>query len=527
MIPHGRGATIMLATAAPLVKLAPDTTPEQQCGVRDIDQALTIFWTLVERLRHAAEDEQPIHQVEEVIFRDVLKIGLALLRAFLALSGNGDVGSTLTVLGDCPGGPPQALPRLEASRSRPYLSVFGDVTIERVGYGHDRLEVAPLDARLHRPRRQYSYLLQQWLGAFVIDDAHAEAVTKLRTILGLSIPVKASEDLNREQASDVELLQDSLPVPESSQEGSIVVVSADCKGVPLIRSALAAGDEGVDEAQEPPTSSSPHHRRGKGEKATRKPMAAVGAVYTIEPFTRTSDEVIDELQRKKAQKRRPHPQHQRVRADLLVGKVSLFLWLADELCRRNPEGAKPVVFLSDGERALHDRQGESLPEGVTCVLDLLHVMEKLWKVAWCLFEETTQKAEAEQWVEDRLRMLLDGKVGYVVGGLRQTLTKRKLRGSGRKTVREVIGYFDRNRSRMRYDEYLAAGYPIGSGVIEGACRHLVKDRLERAGMRWHPDGAQAMLDLRATYLNGEWEAFWTYHVEQEDDRLYRKIRKTG
>jgi hypothetical protein len=157
-------------------------------------------------------------------------------------------------------------------------------------------------------------------------------------------------------------------------------------------------------------------------------MAAVGAVYTIEPFARTTDEVIDELQRKEAKERRPRPQHKRVRADLLVSKVSLFLWLADELCRRNPEGARPVVFLSDGERALHDRQGKYLPEGVTCILDLLHVMERLWKVAWCLFEEGTQKAEARRWVEDRLRMLLDGKVGYVIGGLRQTLTKRKLRG---------------------------------------------------------------------------------------------------
>src|SRR3954453_23867308 len=88
-------------------------------------------------------------------------------------------------------------------------------------------------------------------------------------------------------------------------------------------------------------------------------------------------------------------------------------------------------------------------------------------------------------------------------------------------------YFDGNRSRMRYDEYLAAGYPIGRGVIEGACRHLVKGRLERAGMRWLPERAQAMLDLRATYLNGEWDAFWSYHVEQEDDRLYRKLRKFG
>ena len=106
----------------------------------------------------------------------------------------------------------------------PTSPIFGEVTIERVGYGHDRLDAAPLDARLHLPRRQYSHLLQKWLGAFVIDDAHAEAVRKLRMILGITIPVKASEDLNREQASDVEPFQDRLPVPEPSPGGSRLVV---------------------------------------------------------------------------------------------------------------------------------------------------------------------------------------------------------------------------------------------------------------------------------------------------------------
>jgi hypothetical protein len=186
-----------------------------------------------------------------------------------------------------------------------------------------------------------------------------------------------------------------------------------------------------------------------------------------------------------------------------------------------------LIFLSDGERALHDRQGEYLPENAIGILDLFHVMERLWKAAWCFFEESTQKREAHEWVEKELRMLLEGKVGYVVGGLRQMMTKRGLKGTRRKTVREVAGYFERNRARMKYDEYLAAGYPIGSGVVEGACRHLVKDRLERAGMRWYPDGAQAMLNLRATYLNGDWDSFWAYHVEQEDGRLYRKLGETG
>src|SRR3954447_7042571 len=151
----------MLAAAALTVKLAPDTTPEQRSCAQDIGQALTIFWNLVERLQDAADREQPIHQVEEIIFRDVLTMGLALLRSFLTASGDGDVGPMLTIPGETPDEPPHVLPRLDEPRSRTYLSVFGEVTIKRVGYGADRLDAAPLDARLHRPRRQYSHLLQK------------------------------------------------------------------------------------------------------------------------------------------------------------------------------------------------------------------------------------------------------------------------------------------------------------------------------------------------------------------------------
>jgi len=508
----------MLAAATPTVKIPAPSTPEQAA----ISQALGNFWILVERIRAAADRRQPIHEVEETIFRDLMALGRPLLGAFLAASGDGDVGPTLSVAAAKASEPPRVLPRLDDRRTRVYLSVFGDVPVTRVCYGEGRVEATPLDERLHLPRRQYSYLLQRWLGTFVVDDAHAEAVKKLETILGVTIAVKASEDLNREQADDVAAYQNHLPTPVPTAEGPILVVTADCKGVPLVRSALPP-----DKAAEPPLPAPANRRRGKGEKANKKKMAAVGAVYTIKPFERTADDVINEVERKQAAATRPVPSNKRVRAELLVGKVALFLWLADEVIRRNPEGAKPVVFLSDGERALHDRQEEYLPENVTCVLDLYHVLEKLWKAAWCFFDEATQKREAHLWVEKELRMLLEGKVSYVIGGLRQMMTKRELKGLRRKTVREVANYLAWNRARMRYDEYLAKGYPIGSGVVEGACRHLVRDRLERAGMRWRPEGAQAMLDLRGTYLNGEWEAFWVYHVEKEDERLYGGLRKTG
>src|SRR5271157_2911224 len=130
------------------------------------------------------------------------------------MAGSGDVGPTVVVAGDSPTDPDRELPRLEPARTRPYLSIFGEIRIERTCYGHDRVEAVPLDAQRHLPQRQYSYLLQQWLGAFVVDDAHAEAIRKLGTILGLDITVKASEDLNFEQASDVEVFQDRLAVPD-------------------------------------------------------------------------------------------------------------------------------------------------------------------------------------------------------------------------------------------------------------------------------------------------------------------------
>lgn len=512
----------MLTTTTAAVKFALPSTPEQAACSKDIDEGLKTFWSVVERVRHAADEQQAIHQVEETIFRSLLVMGRWLLRAYLDMAGTGDVGPTLTVRGDATSEADQQLPRLDQLHERPYLSIFGAMAIERTCYGHGRVEAAPLDGRLHLPRRQYSYLLQQWLGTFVVDDAHAEAIRKLGTILGVEIAVKASEDLNREQASDVEVFQDRLPVPGGTTEAPLLVVTADCKGVPLVRKALPP-DKAADGTPPAPVK----RRRGKGQKANKKKMAAVGAVYTIEPFVRTAGDVIEEVMRKEAHERRPSPRNKRLRADLLVGKVALFLWLADEVIRRNPRGSKPVIFLSDGERALHDRQSEYLPEGTVCILDLFHVMERLWKVAWCFFEEGTQKHEAHQWVEGRLERLLEGKVDSLIRGLRYQATQRGLKGQRRKTVAEAADYFESNRDRMKYDEYLASGYPIGSGVAEGACRHLVKDRMERTGMRWLPSGAQAMLDLRATYLNGEWDAFWNFHVTQEDERLYGKIREAG
>src|SRR5438132_447926 len=172
----------MLTTAAATVKLALPGTPEQAACSTKIDEGLKTFWNVVEHVQHAADQQQPIHHVEEAVFRSLLVIGRRLLEAFLDMAGTGDVGPTLTVAADAPSDPDRELPRLDRPYERPYLSIFGELAIERICYGRERVEAVPLDARLHLPRRQYSYLLQQWLGLFVVDDAHAEAIRKLGTI---------------------------------------------------------------------------------------------------------------------------------------------------------------------------------------------------------------------------------------------------------------------------------------------------------------------------------------------------------
>jgi hypothetical protein len=244
-------------------------------------------------------------------------------------------------------------------------------------------------------------------------------------------------------------------------------------------------------------------------------------------FVRRAEDIIDEVLREEKAKRRPEPQHKHVWAEMtrevgeieVTAKEGLFCHLYAESVARNLGHDRPVICLLDGERALWDAQEVYFPEAVG-ILDLFHVLEQLWAVAHCFHAEGSD--EAKQFVEHRLRDLLQGRVGYVISGLRKRLRAEKLSGQRRKVVRSAVEYLTNNRSHMRYDEYLAAGYPIGSGVAEGACRHLVKDRMEQTGMRWTVEGAQAMLHVRALYLNDQWGEFLEFRVVQEQARLYQR-----
>jgi hypothetical protein len=293
------------------------------------------------------------------------------------------------------------------------------------------------------------------------------------------------------------------------------VSSADGKGVVMRR-----------ELDEP----APKAHRTKGDKASRKEMAIVGAVYTVDRFVRTPEQMVAALfgdDREEPKVQRPRPCGKQVVANLthtqadgtVRGLEETYTWMQEEMWRRNRGFVKEMVHICDGQEALWDARQEHLPLcNMTDVLDILHVTPRLWQAAHVFHAEKSDAAE--QFVRLRLLKVLQGKVDLVIRGLREMGTKRGIKGAQKKTLDKVCNYLENNRARMQYDEYLAKGYPIASGVIEGACRHLVKDRMERAGMHWRRQGAQAMLDVRSIYVNEDWEAYQNYRITRETQRMY-------
>jgi hypothetical protein len=461
---------------------------------------------MIQLVSPSAQPGRSIDQVERDLWPSVLAVGRHLLEAFVAGHGQGDLGPTCEH-----GGRP--LRRLEPLPPRRYVSVFGELTIRRCVYGTregQKHQVVPLDAVLGLPDGDWSYLLQEWDQAFCVQGSYEQSRRTVERVLKIGQSVRSLEQMNVSMSASVRPYGDAQRAPAADEEGSILVLTADGKGVPM---------------RGPAGGSPPQGRRTKGPKAYQTRQACVGAVYTIAPFVRTADQVVEQWARQRCRSDRPAPQHKRVRAELtrpiegvqVNGKDQIFGWFVEQVRGRNPSGTKPVVCLMDGDRALWKKLAHCL-KGVICILDLFHVMQRLWAAAHCFYPEGS--AAAQGFVTDRLRRILQGDVGRVIGGLRQMGTKHRLRGSRRRRLSEAIGYLHRNRRLMKYDQYLTAGYPIGSGVVEGACRHLVKDRMQQTGMRWRVPGAQAMLDLRAIYLNGDWEDFQRYRISQEHQRLY-------
>lgn len=481
-----------------------------------------------------------LHLVEGGLLRKLMQIGLAALKKLIELHGTGEVGPTYT-----PGGEPEQH-RQPQTKSRDYHSVFGMLEIERTVYtcGCKQQEFAPLDAVLGLPEGKFSYHLQDVAQMLGVDLAWEKSRQVLKRLLGCNIPVDSLERMNRHMAEATADYQAQRPLPAAGEEGELFVISGDGKGIPMRREKAADEAAPGQEPEREPVSSHILPSAQRGPLPGRKQMSVVGAIYSVDRFERTPEEILQALFREAPaegglKKARPEPVGKHVWAALdevlPVTEVchhdgtpltfpavdATFNQLAEEHLRRDPLRTRPLVRVMDGEARLWATADIYLPLGRhpddADVLDILHVSQHLWKAAKVLAQG---RQPQEAFLHDKLEQILNGGVHNVIKGLRALATRRNLRGPALQTVSAVCGYFSRHTGRMRYDEYLKKGYPIASGVIEGACRHLVKDRLERTGMRWIRDGAQAMLNTRSLWLNDEWDAFQTHYTQREINRLY-------
>ena len=227
--------------------------------------------------------------------------------------------------------------------------------------------------------------------------------------------------------------------------------------------------------------------------------------------------------------RRPRPQGKRLWAEMAAAREGLltsgsefvFIEMAIDVQTRDPDRQRTLVCLMDGEQKLWDLQREWLGRSVE-ILDLFHSLERVRVVSKIV--QPKDKSRREAWVSDQLRDLLTGKVETVIRRWRrlqrEAHASKRWTASNKATMTSAIGYFCSNRHRMRYAEYLSQGYPIGSGMAEGACRNVVKDRMDCTGMHWRLAGARAMLKTRALYLNGEWDDFVEFRIRKEQEALY-------
>lgn len=481
------------------------------------DSLIELARRLEDLVHEAARDGRALHEVERRIFDSVLKMGRSATEMFLQAQGNGDLGET------CCTESGQTLFRSAESVKRPLQTVFGRHTIWAYVYApgaHEKIALRPVDARLQLSDRQTSYLLEEFSQYFCVDQAFKQAAQGIELVLNQKVTVDLLERTNRGMGAQADEFLDHLPIPPANQEGELLVVTGDGKGVPLVKEdarSLAAFEDRPDR---------PGNRR----------MATLAGVYSVDRYVRTPEEIVAALFRdgdRPQGGKRPQPRFKHLRACfakaydtdtdqpiIVSGAFEAFCWANSQIAQRRKTD-QLLIRLMDGQKSQWDMSNvclESVPtHQIVDILDVLHVSLYVWRAAAVFYNQFEHR---EAFARDRLLRILKGDVRGVITGLRHMATQRGLTGQKRREIDTICGYFENNIQRMRYDEYLRQGYPIATGVIEGACRHLVKDRMERSGMRWRLDGAQAMLNVRAVWQSAYWDEFQTHRIRNEQARSH-------
>jgi hypothetical protein len=411
--------------------------------------------------------------------------------------------------------------------SRPMVSIVGLLDIPRFAYQAQGVEgLHPMDAALNLPCELYSHVVRRVVAERVACDSYEDAATTVSDRTGVAIGKRQVEQMAARAAQEFDAFYSLREVAEESTS-DLLVLTFDGKGIPMRREDLRPETRAAAEA----TPKRLRTRLTKGEKRHRKRMAEVAAIYTVAPYVRSPADVLADLRPVRDVERdrsRPRPRDKRVWASITKTARAVIRDAFEHARRRDPGFKRTWVVLVDGNHdqlRLVNKAARKLGVAVTIVVDLIHVLEYLWKAAYAFHQDGSK--DAEHWVQQRLMWLLQGEAAKVSDNLRRNARNAKLEGPALKPVKACLRYLRGVREHIAYDRALAAGLPIATGVIEGACRYLVKDRMERTGARWSLVGAEAVLRLRALRASGDLDDYWTFHLEREHQRNHLRRYADG
>lgn len=500
-------------------------TAARRLAVNDtFREAEQSFGQLVNDLRSGERLQMDMSDLEALLDERGKELMRQLLQAHLDLRAQGSVQEP--VVGA------DGVERTEARASgRNLETIFGTVRVKRERfYETGSIGLSPLDAELNLPPERASLAVQRRIAEEAARAPYDDVVEVLENSTGASVAKRQVEEIAARAACDFDEFYETqreapeLGNPEPAPE--IVILSTDGKGVVVRKEDLRPATRKAAEKKPKPRLDK---RLSRGEKRHRKRMATVAAVYTVAPFVRTPEDVLAMLaatEEPAIKARRPKPDRKRVWASLEHDVEDVLTEVFAEALARDPSIEAKWAALVDGNEtqiAALKAQAEDYGIPLTIVLDIIHVIERLWKAGTAFEQEGTKRLEA--WVSERLLEILRGKSSNVAAGMRRSATKRGLDQNTRKPVDACADYLLKYRDFMRYHEYLAHGLPIATGVIEGTCRHLVGRRME-PGL-WSLGGAEAVLKLRALRQSGDFDEYWAYHEEREFKRNHQDAYLDG
>jgi hypothetical protein len=403
---------------------------------------------------------------------------------------------------------------VEANHERPLTTIVGTVRLGRLAYRRrGEANLYPADALLNLPKERYSHGLRQLAAIESARGSFEEVQGAIERATGVGVGHRQVEELARSAAVDFEAFYNRGPRPKAA-EGDVVVISADGKGVAMRSEDLRPGTQ---KAQAEATAKL-KTRRSKGEKPSKR-MAQVAAVYSVEPVERSAAEVI--ASHDDGPKEAPKAKDKWLMASVVEDAAAVIDAAFLEAERRDPGHVCPWVALVDGNNHQIDRikaEAKKRDITVTIVVDVIHVLGYLWDAAWCFYEEGDPAVE--EWVRKKIMAVLEGKAGLVAAAIKRKATNLGLSANDRKNADTCARYLHAKAPYLDYPKALANGWPVATGIIEGACRFLVKDRLGLSGARWRLAGAEAVLKLRALRKNNDWDRYWSFHLTQERKRVH-------